>query len=120
MWLLNVLLHWVVAALTLLLIAAVVPGVSIAGFWTAVAAALILGLVNMVIRPVVMLLTLPINVLTLGLFAFVVNALMFGLTAWLVPGFGVAGFWPALLGALLLSLVNAVLNALEENRRFGV
>jgi putative membrane protein len=110
--LMSLLIRWVVVALGLLLVAAILPGVAISGFMTALIAALVFGLVNLMVKPLVSLLTLPINMMTLGLFSFVINALMFGLTAWLVPGFIVTGIWSALLGSVLLSIITSVAHML--------
>jgi len=101
--------HLVVTAALLLVVARVVKGVDVEGFGTALLAALAFGFVNALVRPVMVLLTLPLTILTLGLFLLVVNALMFRLAAALVPGFRVSGFGPALLGSLLLSLLNLAL-----------
>lgn len=114
--LLSLLLHWVLTAVILLLINAIVPGIYIAGFGTALLAALVIGLVNFFIRPALMFLTLPLNLLTLGLFSFVINALLFALVAWIVPGFEVANFLSALLGAILLALMTSVLSMLTPER----
>ena len=100
------LIRLAIGALGLWLAARFVPGVSIEGDATLVFAALLLGIVNAVVRPVVVLLTLPVTLLTLGLFLWVINAAMFGLVAALLEGFHVAGFWPALLGALLVSVTS--------------
>lgn len=108
----KLLLVWLINAACLLGTAYVVPGVSLGGFGTALVAALVLGLVNALIRPILGLLSLPITVLTLGLFSLVLNALMFGLAAWLVGNFSVSGFWPALFGALIYSVLSGVVNAL--------
>ena len=89
-----------------------VPGLSLAGPATALIAGLILGVVNVLVRPVLLVLTLPLTLVTLGLFIFVVNALCFGLTAALVPGFDIAGFWSMLFGALVVSVVSWILNGL--------
>jgi putative membrane protein len=98
------LIHTLVLAVAIWITAQVVPGVSVAS-WTALAiAALVLGLVNAIVRPVLVVLTLPITVLTLGLFYLVVNGLAFGLAAALVPGFGLASWTAAILGALLTSV----------------
>jgi putative membrane protein len=98
------LLQWLVVAVALFVTAYILPGVSVTS-WTALAiAALVLGFVNAVVRPVLTLLTLPITVVTLGLFYLVVNGLAFALAAWVVPGFTVSGFGWAVLGALLVSL----------------
>jgi putative membrane protein len=89
-----------------------VPGVSVAGPGTALVAGALLGIVNGLIRPILILLTLPLTLVTLGLFIFVVNALCLGATAALVPGFGLASFWAALFGALVVSVVSWMLNGL--------
>lgn len=89
-----------------------VPGVLLAGPGTALVAGLILGGVNALVRPVLLVLTLPLTLLTLGLFIFVVNALCLGLTAALVPGLEIAGFWSMLFGALVVSVVSWILNGL--------
>ena len=100
------LLHLLVTAALLLVVARVVKGVAIEGFGTALLAALAFGFVNACVRPLMILLTLPLTILTFGLFLFVVNALAFRLAAALVPGFTVDGFGPALLGSIVLSLLN--------------
>ena len=84
---------------------------------TALLAGVILGFVNAIVRPVLFFLTLPLTLLTLGLFIFVLNAICFALTAWLVPGFSVDGFFSALVGALLVSVVSWILNGLVVGRR---
>jgi putative membrane protein len=89
-----------------------VPGLSLAGPAAALIAGLILGVVNVLVRPVLILFTLPLTLVTLGLFIFVVNALCLGLTAALVPGFDIAGFWSMLFGALIVSVVSWLLNGL--------
>ena len=105
---LTLLARWIVNAAALLLVAYLYPGVQLEGLGPALIAALVLGLVNAVIRPILVILTLPVTLLTLGLFLFVVNALCFWLVASLVHGFAVAGFWAALLGSILYSLVTLV------------
>ena len=105
------LLHWAVVAIGLWVAAYLVPGVAVAS-WSALAVgALVLGFVNAVVRPVLAILTLPITVLTLGLFYLVVNAAAFGLAAAVVPGFTVSSFGAALLGALVVSLVSWFIGA---------
>jgi putative membrane protein len=87
-------------------IAYYLPGVAVASFYTALIAALVLGLVNAVIRPLVSLLALPLTLITLGLFSLVINALMFWLTSTVVKGFIVTGFWPAFWGSIIMSVVS--------------
>jgi putative membrane protein len=108
---LTLIIHWIVAALVLLLVGWLIPGIEISGFGVALVAALVIGIINLLIRPIVMLLTLPINILTLGLFALVINALLFALAAWMVPGFEIFSFWSALLGSLLLAILSALINS---------
>lgn len=97
-------------ALGLVLIAEFVDGIELNGLYAAIIAVLVLGLLNLVIRPILLLLTLPVTVVTLGLFAFVINALLFMFAASFIEGFTVAGFWHALLGSLLMSVVSALGN----------
>ncbi|HUY62805.1 MAG TPA: phage holin family protein [Candidatus Paceibacterota bacterium] len=99
--------HWLIAAIAIGITAYIVPGVSIT-LGGALIAAVVLGALNIFIRPVLMLLALPINILTLGLFSLVINALLVMLAALLVPGFSIAGFWTALLFALVLAVINWV------------
>ena len=110
----KTLLRWGLLAAALLLVANVYPGVSVAGFGAALIAALVLGLLNALVRPLLVLLTLPVTVLTLGLFLFVINAAMFYAAASLLGGLNVAGFGAALIGSLLYSLCGIVIDAALE------
>jgi putative membrane protein len=112
-FLLRVLLN----AVAVFLAAQLIPGIGVTGAGAALAAGLVLGLVNAVIRPVLILLTLPVTFLTLGLFIFVVNAICLGLVAWLVPGFTISGFWPALFGAIVISIISWLLSALLIDKK---
>jgi putative membrane protein len=112
----RLLLRWLISACVLVLITYYVPGIAVASFYTALIAALVLGLVNAVIKPIISLLALPINVLTLGLFGLVINALMFWLVSTVVKGFTVAGFWPAFWGSLIISVVGWLVNGLLRER----
>ena len=96
--------RFLVIAVGLLIASGLLPGIELVGFPALFFAALVLGCVNAVIRPVVVLMTIPFTIVTLGLFLFVVNAAMLGLTAFLVPGFFVAGFWSALFGSVIVSI----------------
>ena len=109
---LNLLAVWIVNALALLALPYVVPSVQIAGFGTALLVAVVLGLINALLKPLLVLLTLPVTLLTLGLFIFVINALLFQLTGRLVDGFHVGGFWSALVGSIAYSLISWLLSAL--------
>ena len=108
----RLLIGWAVNALVLLALPYLLPGVQLRGFGSALIAALVLGLLNTLIRPILLVLTLPINVLTLGLFTLVINGFMFWLAARLVDSFQVAGFWWAVLGALVYSLISWAISAL--------
>jgi putative membrane protein len=102
--------------LAIVLAGSIVPGISVDDLLSALGAGVALGLVNAVIRPVVVLLTLPITLVTLGLFLLVLNGLCFWLVSALVPGFHVAGFWPAMGGALLVTVVSWVATAFVSDR----
>ena len=102
----NLLLVWLINALALLALPYFVPSVQVDSFWTAVVAAAALALVNALIRPLLVLLTLPATILTLGLFVFVINALLFWLVASFVKGFTVGGFWAAFFGAIVYALIS--------------
>jgi putative membrane protein len=102
----GLVLRTLVIAAGLALAAWIVPGITVSGPVTLLVAALLLGLVNAFVRPIVIVLTLPITLVTLGAFLLVVNAAMFGLVAWLLGGFDVAGFFPALFGWLIVSFVS--------------
>ena len=104
--------HWLLSALSLLLVAYLVPGFQVRGFGTALIAAVVIGLVNATFGFVLKILTLPLTIVTFGLFLLVINAVMLKLAAALVPGFEVYGFLPALIGAIILSLISLVLRSL--------
>ena len=103
---------WLVNTLALLAVAYFMTSVTIQGFAPALVGALLLGLANAVVRPILVLLTLPVTVLTLGLFIFVINGIVFLGVTRLVPGFDVAGLWPAILAAILYSIISFILSAL--------
>lgn len=111
------LLRWVVNAGALLLVAYLYPGVTVESFFAALIAALVLGLVNAIVRPVLVLLTLPVTVLTLGLFLFVINAFLFWFVAEIVQGFRVTGFGAALIGSILYSVITLLTSWLLFGRR---
>lgn len=109
-----ILINWLLAALAIIVTAYLLPGVSLSGFVPALVTALLLGLVNAFIKPVLLLLTLPINILTLGLFTLVINAALIMLIARLVPGFQVQGFWWALVFSVVLTVVNWGLSIFKQ------
>lgn len=110
----KTLTRWMLLAAALLLVAHLYPGVQVKGFVTALIAAFVLGLFNTILRPVLVLLTLPVTLLTLGLFLFVINALLFWATASVLDGFTVAGFSAALIGSLIYSLCGMAIDVLIE------
>lgn len=110
----EILIGWLVSTLAIIVTAYVLPGVHIQSFVTALVAAVVLGIINSIIKPILLLLTLPINFLSLGLFTFVINAFLVLLAAQFVPGFIVDGFWWALAFSIVLSLVNSVLHNLGK------
>jgi putative membrane protein len=108
----TLLLHWLVSSLSLMVVAYLLPGIRLEGIGAALIAPIVIGLVNATVGFVLKILTLPLTVLTLGLFWLVINALMLQLAAYLMPGFFVAGFWWAFVGAILLSIVSMILRSL--------
>jgi putative membrane protein len=114
----GILIGWAINAASLLLLAWLIPAVQVTGFGAALIVALVLGLLNAVIRPVLIVLTLPVNLLTLGLFTFVINGFLFWLAARILEGFSVSSFGWAILGAILYSLISwAVSSVLVGGRR---
>jgi putative membrane protein len=109
---LRLLLVWLVNTVALIAVAYLMPTISVSSFGAALVAALVLGLVNAVVRPVLVLLTLPVTVLTLGLFIFVLNGLLFWMVGTWLEGFDVGGFWSGVIGAILFSIVSWLLSAL--------
>ena len=110
----KLLFKWLLSASALLSVAYLYPGVVVASFGSALVAALVIGLFNLVLRPLLVLMTLPVTLVTLGLFLFVINALMFYWAAGLLDGFGVTGFGAALVGSLLYSLCGVVIDIAME------
>ena len=109
---LRLLLVWLINAVALIAVAYLMPSISVSSFGAALVAALVLGLVNAVVRPVLVLLTLPVTILTLGLFIFVLNGLLFWMVGTWLEGFNVGGFWAGVFGAIVFSLVSWALSAL--------
>lgn len=103
------LINWIVSTLAILASAYILPGVSVNSFLAALSAALVLGLVNAILKPILILLTLPINFLSMGLFTLVINAGLVMLTASIVPGFFIASFWWAFLLGLILSIISTII-----------
>jgi len=110
----KLIVRWLLLAAALLLVAHLYPGVTVASFGSAMVAALVLGLLNTLVRPLLVLLTLPVTVITLGLFLFVINALMFWMAAEVLSGLQVTGFGAALVGSLIYSLCGMVIDIAIE------
>lgn len=107
------LVHWLITAVAILLAAYLLPGVDVT-LLGAVVLAIVLALINVFVKPLVLLLTLPINILTLGLFSLVINAVFIMLAAMIVPGFSVDGFWPAFFFSILLALITALFGMMKR------
>jgi len=105
----RLLIHWLVSALAVWIVAQIVPGIHVSGVTAALIAALVIGLINATLGLLLKIITFPLTILTLGLFWFVINALMLKLAAALVNGFEVRGFVPALIGSILISVVSSIL-----------
>ena len=108
----RLLLVWIINAAALLALPYLFESIRVDGIYAALIAALVLGLINAVIRPILLLLTLPLTLVTLGLFIFVINGLLFWFVASFIDGFHVAGFWPAVFGAIVYSLISWAASAL--------
>lgn len=110
----SLIIHLVVSTISIFVVSQVLPGVIIDGLTTALVVAVVLGVINTILRPILLLLTLPINIVTLGLFTFVINALLVLLASNIVPGFEVRDFLTALIFSLLVSLVSSILHAIAD------
>ena len=116
--LMRLILVWLINAVALLAVPYVIPSISVDSFTTALVAALVLGLVNAIVRPILVILTLPVTLLTLGLFIFVINGLLFWFVGDLLHGFHVGGFWAGVFGSIVFSVISWLLSALLlENAR---
>ena len=106
----GILIRWLTTTAAIVATAYLLDGIQVSGFFSAVFAAAMLGILNAILRPIALLLTLPINILSLGLFTFIINALMLKIASGVIPGFGVYGFWTAIFGSLLISVISWLLN----------
>ena len=106
----NTIIRWLLSAVTVILVTYLVPGITVANFWTALLVALALGLASAVLRPLLAILTLPITILTLGLSVLFINAGLFLLVAYVIPGFTVDSFWVAFLGAIVYAILGWAVN----------
>jgi len=112
----GLLIRWLVLTGSVIICSFLLDGIYVSGFFSALFAAAILGILNAFFRPVALLLTLPINLLSLGLFTFVINAALLKMVSGLAPGFHVYGFWPAIVGSFLISVVSWLLNSFINQR----
>ena len=112
----GILIRWLILTVAILSAAYLLDGMEVQGFTSAFFAAAVLGILNAVLRPVLIILTLPLNILSLGLFTFVINAFLLKMASGVIPGFEVHGFWPALFGSLIISLVSWLLSSLINDR----
>ena len=108
----GLIIRWLILTVAILLAAYLIDGIRVGSFHAALLAAAVLGVLNTLLRPVLIILTLPLNILTLGLFTFIINAFILKMTSGLIPGFDVTGFWPAVFGALVISIVNWLIGTL--------
>ena len=112
----GIVLRWAILTIAIVVTSYLLDGIHVTGFFSAFLAAAMLGILNAFFRPVLLILTLPINVLSLGLFTFVINALMLKMASGVISGFVVEGFWSAIFGSLLISLVSFILNTFVGGR----
>jgi putative membrane protein len=112
----GILIRWTILTVSIITASYLLEGIHISGFFSAFFAAAALGILNALFRPILLILTLPINVLTLGLFTFIINALMLKMASGIIPGFEVHGFWTAVIGSLIISVISWLLNSFISDR----
>ena len=112
----GIFIRWLILTVAILSAAYLLDGMEVRGFTSAFFAAAVLGILNAILRPVLIILTLPLNILSLGLFTFVINAFLLKMASGVIPGFEVHGFWPALFGSLIISLVSWLLSSWINDR----
>jgi len=112
----GLLIRWLIVTAAIILASYLLDGIEVKSFFSAFFAAAALGILNALFRPILIVLTLPINILTLGLFTFLINALMLKMASGIIPGFEVHGFWTAIFGSLIISTISWLLNAFISDR----
>jgi putative membrane protein len=112
----GLLIRWLILTVAIILASYLIEGIEVTGFFSAFLAAAVLGILNALFRPILIVLTLPINILTLGLFTFIINALMLKMASGIIPGFEVHGFWTAIFGSLIISVISWLLNSFVSDR----
>jgi len=120
MWLLHLIVGWIASALALWVVAQIIPGIRVRDFRAALIATIIIGIVNAIVGPVARFIALPLTIVTLGLFLLVVNAFLLKLASLFTPGFEVYGFWSALVGSVILTLLTTVLRAIMNRALLGM
>lgn len=113
----GILFSWLILTVAIILASYLIDGIQVQGFFSAFFAAAVLGILNAFFRPILILLTLPINILSFGLFTFVINAMLLKMASSVIPGFDVHGFWAAVFGSLVMSIVNWILSSLISPQR---
>lgn len=117
----GILIKWIINSLAMLIVTYTVRGIEVAGSMTAIVAAFILGVINAFLRPLIILITLPVNIFTLGIFTFFINGFLFYMVSKIVKGFVITGFWPAFFGSLLFSAISFLLSlSINREGRFEV
>ncbi|MFH1691803.1 MAG: phage holin family protein [Candidatus Omnitrophota bacterium] len=117
----GILIKWIINSLAILIVTYTVKGIEVAGSMTAIVAAFILGVINAFLRPLIILITLPVNIFTLGIFTFFINGFLFYMVSKIVKGFVITGFWPAFFGSLLFSAISFLLSlSINREGRFEV
>ena len=111
----KLIIKWLCYALAIIFIAWLLPGIEVSSFVSALIVAIVLGLINVFIKPILMFITLPLNIITLGLFTLIINAFLLWLAGYLSPGFEVEGFWSALLGSIILSVLSTAINSMSKD-----
>ena len=112
----KILLKWLIMAVSIIIAATLISGVNVSGVWAALWLAVFLAVINIIIKPILVVITLPINILTLGLFTFVINALLVWFSSTIIQGFSVTGFLPALFFSVILSVVSYLLNVIFRTK----
>jgi len=112
----GITIRWLGLTFAIIVTSYLLDGIHVSGFWSALFTAAVLGILNAFFRPIILILTLPINILTMGLFTFVINALLLMMASGIISGFNVAGFWSAMFGALLISVVSWLINGFIGER----
>ncbi len=113
----QILIKWLIATSAIIISAYIIPGITVASFWTALWLAFFLSIINIILKPILIILTLPVNILTLGLFTLVINASLILLASSVIKGFEVSGFWVAMLFSIVLSVVSYIMNTLLVTKR---